>query len=370
MVLHSTCIGLGQIPPLGNPSLDLIKSAWRAMPLLLVSPGHEQSEPASSRYFSCSDAVVEQTSAFILNFTSFLCMAADEYARLTGEGRPDVIPTSLRPAHLLADEDRNQLRREPTDVNEDLWRPIPDRTVVDMDMWSPREESQPSGFLPFAGYEPFRRSSTHLRPELSRSMTTASSLYRPLSSPPATGWWEAESYYAPVQSPGLTRSHSHVPSSSERRPRANTIWSPSGQTDRPWEYYETPAPAATPGFARRPEVFEDDTDFHLFVAATAGLPSPTLQHDSEVSPVRLAHTFPMHQHATQAPPASESVSSRSLALALQTFLNDPGTDFAPSDDELPDYEQSQAEATERRRASAARRAAELEARWAQARRNH
>lgn len=162
------------------------------------------------------------------------------------------------------------------------------------------------------------------------------------------------------------------------------------------------------------DAFDDISQFHLFVEATSGLPSfspfspstPPVQnpwgsqqnhqpgpygsavfpHPREIPtrdyPAPSQQYESQHQHSQsqpqlQAPPqprrmpysypgpqAPASLSTRQEATRnhMLAMMNVYEQD-QPQDDELPDYEQSQLEATQAQRRQAALRARELERRW-------
>jgi hypothetical protein len=164
------------------------------------------------------------------------------------------------------------------------------------------------------------------------------------------------------------------------------------------------------------EAFHDPSEFHLFVQATTGLPDgssfspnspPHLQgslfprgRQNDIIPIPLqssvsARSSPRsHQdsswqtagyeyYAPPQPAAAPLVSSSALPSATPSPRSYPspnvnavnlelerlglGDEEETNDDELPDYQQSQAEMNEMRRREAANRARELEARWNRAR---
>ena len=152
----------------------------------------------------------------------------------------------------------------------------------------------------------------------------------------------------------------------------------------------------------------DEEEFRLFVEATAGLgpeqahrepPSHHLAYSAhgppqqEIPPTSRSHTtgdlvsplgetpttmFALQQIAQmpEISPRTQSEPRRTSFTDLDRWLQAPGTSMAipdvspvedtpEDDDELPDYAQSQAQAHDRQRAEATRRAQELQRRWQQ-----
>ncbi|KAK3636933.1 hypothetical protein LTR56_012593 [Elasticomyces elasticus] len=133
--------------------------------------------------------------------------------------------------------------------------------------------------------------------------------------------------------------------------------------------------------------FQDEEDFRLFAAATAGLgpeqafrqPNSPIRSRSSPQPVSPEEQTPTTMRALQhlaSMPLASTQQSRSRLQAsaggLDLWLQPPSRprspdedsdDELPPDDELPDYAQSQAQAQQHQRAEAARRAQELQRRW-------
>ncbi|KAB2572882.1 hypothetical protein DIS24_g6841 [Lasiodiplodia hormozganensis] len=154
----------------------------------------------------------------------------------------------------------------------------------------------------------------------------------------------------------------------------------------PWES----SPNRTAQEQRRPSTaFESDAELHRFAEATSGF--------DPFSPVRqarpLSQVLYREYYAPRAPPPQQpnsrsqplpqypfdqnysmdqnvavTRSSADLVAALRS-LEEDDDDYSmpPDDEELPDYAQSQWEAQSHQRRAAARRAAELERQWMEAR---
>ncbi|OJD36349.1 histone-lysine n-methyltransferase 2d isoform x1 [Diplodia corticola] len=141
---------------------------------------------------------------------------------------------------------------------------------------------------------------------------------------------------------------------------------------------------------RRPSTaFESDAELHRFAEATSGFDpfSPVRQRPlsqalyreyyapPEQAPQQaISYTRPLPQYPFREPSYSidqnlagtRSPSELAAALrAMEEAENDYG--MPPEDEELPDYAQSQWEAQSHQRRAAARRAAELERQWIEAR---
>lgn len=106
------------------------------------------------------------------------------------------------------------------------------------------------------------------------------------------------------------------------------------------------------------EPFDNGSEMHLFAEATSGFAFSPPTH--RVAP-------PPQQSVQLSIPERPLTPSQRLAATIQNVAGDE-EDEVSDDDELPDYQQSQAEAHEKKRREAASRAAELERRWASARR--
>ncbi|GME25203.1 Histone-lysine n-methyltransferase 2d isoform x1 [Neofusicoccum parvum] len=179
-------------------------------------------------------------------------------------------------------------------------------------------------------------------------------------------------YFSPVSPLDRPRSSSHA-SESLRSPRARTY------PGAPWE--SSPHRAAQE--QRRPSTtFDDDAELHQFAEATSGFDpfSPVRQRPLSQSlyreyyaprasqpPQTTSYSQPIPQHPFQdrAPGITRSTSA-SLAQALRA-MEEEEYGMPPEDEELPDYAQSQWEAQSHQRRAAARRAAELERQWMEAR---
>ncbi|KAH7049166.1 hypothetical protein B0J12DRAFT_699815 [Macrophomina phaseolina] len=156
----------------------------------------------------------------------------------------------------------------------------------------------------------------------------------------------------------------------------------------PWE--SSPNHAARE--QRRPSTaFDDDAELHRFAEATSGFDPfspvrqrplsqvlyreyyaprapPTQQPTSYSQPIPQYPFDPSAPYSMNRSPSITRSSSAALAEALRSMESeDDAYGMPPDEEELPDYAQSQWEAQSHQRRAAARRAAELERQWMEAR---
>jgi hypothetical protein len=228
--------------------------------------------------------------------------------------------------------------------------------------------------------------------------------FSPVSNNPYDDWaQDSTSSQASSQQTFMTSPTSYSGSSQGQSFPPPRSWSrmsrPPGAT-----YPPVQAPTFTPTFRRESEVvdeFTSPTDFALFAEATSSLdisplpsPNPNMggwsqiplpagnfrppvgeysqSRQHRVSPTRLAAPLPPLPHSrSRSSPASamrrQPGRSQMLAEAL-TGLDIQRESSEDDDDELPNYEQSQAEVAARKRREAARRARELDEAWSRSRR--
>ncbi|KAF2271927.1 uncharacterized protein EI97DRAFT_462419 [Westerdykella ornata] len=222
----------------------------------------------------------------------------------------------------------------------------------------------------------------------------------------------------PEQTPSMARTSSAAGNYSDPYQRQSYLaqQEPSSHLT---QYAETTTPTTTTHQSQRPhtwlsptdsnEPFHDASEVHLFVEATCGLPDGSMDFSSfsPASPPYLQGSlFSRGRQADRIPlPTQDSSTTRSGSTGWQRM----GYDYVPArphtsslspspavrtsprrgsvnpinlelerlgmseddeaeDDELPNYAQSQAEMSARRRSEAAARARELEARWNNSRR--
>ncbi|KAF1986811.1 hypothetical protein K402DRAFT_420866 [Aulographum hederae CBS 113979] len=328
--------------------------------------------------------------------------ASEPLDPVTPEDMPPPVPPKDTPAvPTIRRTTIERSRRVPNRL-----RPLIRRRSDENDISPLDQEQTPSSAYSSYSYPPVSGYETQYAPRSAPStMTTfpSSSLM-----PPPAQWGES-----PTSSP----SELFLPSSSSSRltpPHpASLRRTQSGATPATYHRYESSRasqsnflpPTHSSSFSNShrqmeltEEPFDCASDFHLFVEATSGLPppgvgSPTNNFESYSHSPNIAHrsnsyanASPTAQHWQQQAreyysPRPSSVPPPSVQrLSTQPYSQNeaPSTDqlFAAAltgedqviDEELPDYEQSQLEASTRQRREATRRAAELEARWATARR--
>ncbi|KAF2091798.1 hypothetical protein K490DRAFT_52983 [Saccharata proteae CBS 121410] len=186
-------------------------------------------------------------------------------------------------------------------------------------------------------------------------------------SPPTTTQYHFPSCWDPSPSPQApsSRSMDEPPT-----PLRATRTYPAGGQWEPWDASQSPPPFPT-GHRRssaRVQTFDDETELHQFAEATSGFdpfsPVRTRPMTEYYAPRTYSHSQPLPQ---QPFPRNSMGLTRSTSQAIAEVLQ-AGEEDHMDDEELPDYEQSQAEAHFHQRREAAQRAAELERRWRDARR--
>lgn len=242
--------------------------------------------------------------------------------------------------------------------------------------------------------------------------------FSPVSSNPYDSWQHQSS---PQRPRANTSSHMTSPTSYSSYPPPDAF-DPQAESGRTWSGSSAPAALQSPvaptrveglplrvsttragtNFRRQSEAVDEFTspsDFALFVEATSSLSIKAIAPSNWSSPrvyppppppSRLLAPLPplpyqqMRSHSSPATPQVSRQPSRSqlIAEALTGLdhedmmgaeagfhgLDEDEMTPDENDDDLPDYAQSQAEASARQRREAARRAQELDAAWSRARR--
>jgi hypothetical protein len=340
-------------------------------------PNQHYATPSLSRWHESSS---EQLSAYWASNGGY---SEPEDTRARNQVAAGLQPTDDRPKKKKPASLRSLIRRRPSEKEQP--------PHVRSQSLSPGYQAEPLGSAPASvtTFDQASQRSISQPPMLSRALSANNgdgSLHYPSISRSAASNDSRQAYGDTYLGPRPSQTYPQA--SWDQSSRSHSYYEPDRAWDAPYGQHtqdraQTPKPMQASSQARQTGTDDDEpTDFHLFVEATSGLdssasflltspqsppnPRPTFQLSRQQPPG--LHTNPQsNAHYLQEPPPQATVMTQENYTPSQAFnesiQNISGDEEQPPDDELPDYAQSQAEASQKRRREAAIRAAELERRW-------